>query len=70
MWLWQGRKVIKDYGIFKGKTPKNILSLEAPVTTLQKNSREQINMKEFSSLVGQTVFYSAKISPECSFVIG
>ena len=27
-------------------------------------------MKEYSSLVGQTMFYSTKIAPECAFANG
>ena len=39
---------------------------EHQVPRLQNNVGGTINMKEYRSLVGQTMFYSTKIVPECA----
>ena len=39
---------------------------EHQVPRLQNNVGGTINMKEYRSLVGQTMFYSTKIFPECA----
>ena len=37
---------------------------------MNKNEGESIMVKEYRSLVGQTMFYSTKIAPECAFANG
>ena len=56
-------EIIKHYVNCTGKTLNNYPSLGAPGTKLQNNSGETINIKEYRSLVGQTMFYSTKITP-------
>lgn len=62
--------IVKSYEKYTGKTPKNQASPGAPGQTLSKNKGEAIMMKEYRSLVGQAMFYSTKIAPECAFANG
>jgi hypothetical protein len=66
----KANEIIKSYEKYTNKTPKNYPSPGTPGSTLSKNEKETIMLKEYRSLVGQTMFYSTKIAPECAFANG
>ena len=66
----KAEEIVKNYEKYTGKTPKNQASPGAPGQTLSKNEGEVIMLKEYRSLVGQSMFYSTKIAPECAFANG
>ena len=66
----KAEEIVRSYEKYTGKTPKNYPSPGAPGTTMKKNENEPIKLTEYRSLVGQTMFYSTKIAPECSYANG
>jgi hypothetical protein len=66
----KAKEIVKTYEKHTGKTPKDAASPGIPGQVLSKNQGEAIMMKEYRSLVGQTMFYSTKIAPECAFANG
>ena len=66
----KANEIVKTYEKYTGKTPKNQSSPGTPGQTLSKNQGETIMLKEYRSLVGQSMFYSTKIAPECAFANG
>jgi hypothetical protein len=66
----KAEEIIKSYEKYTGRTPKLYGSPGAPGSTLKKNEGKTIKMTEYRSLVGQTMFYSTKIAPECAYANG